>query len=866
MQASSFIFEVIIQRSLMIEIPAVSVFGEGHIEQIRLDLIDDSVPPSFQIKTSKKSTDLETQLVLARKIACFLLTRPYVRPFISNTLENGVIVAEFEGQEAYQGGSFGLALLAGCLGLGFGIPFRQGRLFSAALTDCFEETGIPGGGCKLAPVKKLNQKIAAACLKRHQRFFFHGHEKAVLEFEQAYWRGDWNRDCLPCYLPEELPTASVLLLALDIDSLLQRIQGSEGEASFLAFLLFGMSKVGDDAFVQGISKNLARCRGEQRLDEKSTAHQELVNDMWGKRQNVPNEIILADLILNALQKSSSDEVRKSLIKAAISTDPKLPVFQPHIETDIPGTSDLDAWLDRPLSPDPGQFFLALNIMTLLTQLVPDMAPYWHKIKTNILTAIEQLLNHIISLPREEKGIVGTYFLQILNFRNLAGMICRLQPELIKDVYARASQCYNVLQKEGLQKASQECQKLLRNLQLHDLPTIFSQITHPPQDQLSLTFRLTDSKAQDRINDLEVVASGPENFELVVPSPVLLHDSCYYHYSGNDFCRRKMMTLADDTMGRVPFCDVQTLWDLFNLDYQPTRIGFQVHPDKSPATVKWYSYLSHWPPAIDSQLLASAMTQDTRAGHYRKLLDVGCGTGYLSIVAAHCWREIEELSLMDLNPLALAVARNNVETDNEARKRKIHTHYMDFLRFDGGSYDVLLCAPPYLPNRPVPNEGIELATNGTLLLEEVVKKGCRAAKEIWLVFSSIAWPNFQWALAQVPDGYTTVEILRQDFCPFRIPWLEPRTPREEADLQSFARRRKYYEDVLIPRGLIDMDNHASWWSYVKDNSAILPDNCQSKQVAKLSPDDIVKTLYKIEDNSRGYRFWHEVRTIRLTSRI
>ena len=244
--------------------------------------------------------------------------------------------------------------------------------------------------------------------------------------------------------------------------------------------------------------------------------------------------------------------------------------------------------------------------------------------------------------------------------------------------------------------------------------------------------------------------------------------------------------------------------------------------------------------------------------------MGCGTAYLCIAAAHRWPTLNRVELLDIDPLAVVAAKVNLNSDPATHEINQSVYATDFKHYNGKGFDIVLCAPPYLPERPLRVTGIEMATNGTLLLEEVVERSAVMARELWMVFSIIAWPEFQRALARVPRAYSRIEVLRRDVVPFRIPWLEPTDWDREKDPSLFREKVLYYEQVLTTRGLIDMDNHENWYEHLRQYAPNLPENCAAQLSCYVTSDDVEKRLDESERDSRGYRFWHEIRTLRLVT--
>jgi len=63
-------------------------------------------------------------------------------------------------------------------------------------------------------------------------------------------------------------------------------------------------------------------------------------------------------------------------------------------------------------------------------------------------------------------------------------------------------------------------------------------------------------------------------------------------------------------------------------------------------------------------------------------------------------------------------------------------------------------------------------------------------------------------------------------------------------------------------LIDMDDHAVWKDHLRTFTPLLPENVSTQAVSYPNQDDLERCLDVIEKDARGYRFWHEVRMLRL----
>lgn len=96
------------------------------------------------------------------------------------------------------------------------------------------------------------------------------------------------------------------------------------------------------------------------------------------------------------------------------------------------------------------------------------------------------------------------------------------------------------------------------------------------------------------------------------------------------------------------------------------------------------------PSDDTLLLARAVHTEVRRGD--RFLEVGCGTGFVSLVAAAAGARV---ACTDANPHAVALARHNAK-QNGLRLDAVET---DLLAGVPGPFDVVAFNPPYLPTAP-----------------------------------------------------------------------------------------------------------------------------------------------------------------------
>jgi release factor glutamine methyltransferase len=95
------------------------------------------------------------------------------------------------------------------------------------------------------------------------------------------------------------------------------------------------------------------------------------------------------------------------------------------------------------------------------------------------------------------------------------------------------------------------------------------------------------------------------------------------------------------------------------------------------------------PAEDSFLLA---TYASSLSGGKKILEIGCGSGIVSLSAAHADAKNKVLGV-DINPAAVECAKGNAEKNGIKNARFIES---DLFSNVSGVFDVILFNPPYLP--------------------------------------------------------------------------------------------------------------------------------------------------------------------------
>ncbi len=95
------------------------------------------------------------------------------------------------------------------------------------------------------------------------------------------------------------------------------------------------------------------------------------------------------------------------------------------------------------------------------------------------------------------------------------------------------------------------------------------------------------------------------------------------------------------------------------------------------------------PREDSFLLAKVLEKELSAKKFKRVLEIGCGSGLLAIIAAKKGRET---TAADIDDKALECAKKNAS----ANSVKINFVLSDLFEEISGKFDLIIFNPPYLP--------------------------------------------------------------------------------------------------------------------------------------------------------------------------
>lgn len=850
----------------MVDVLAPSTTADiGQLEVITLRHDPDATRDiKFDGLTGEVDPLMKRQANLAQQLAASVLAEDWVRFLVKRDIATGGIVIKFATATKREQSSFGLAFLVGMLALALETAPRKKQAFTGAIRDiAVAETTRGSGGrqlltAELQQVGGLEAKTRA-CADAGCGVLYYPFEiehPDIARAELDYWPGVRPQACRLTPLNPRLAVASLLNLAIDLTPLWQRAEAQTNGPRFAFHLLEAMrASRHNDEFPEGVGQFLADLRTRNAIDEESDAGFRAQFQAW--REACPPDNL------------------PELLKAIVSKNPALPLDVPSVEDASPDAeTDIAHWLNEAKMDSGAELMSKLAILHACRQLATDFGAYRpsaRRLITEAIKLIEQSAEGIFRTRDPSKMVADLS--RFLAF--CGGFIARVQDidasqlSQLTTILEKAFRIAEQLDKSGYQDLRRFVVSLLRQIYVARVVSASNTPENNPHNCLYSEFAVVSSPTPKVgrftcINDLQVSFRAANTVSCTLPSPVLLMDSSLQRC--HTFSRRTAFAVADDAMHRLPMSEMSIIFETEKQEGE--RIGFRFAGGKS-FSVHWEPSLSPWPPSIDAQLFVAAMAKNASKIQPRSIIDVGTGTGYLAAAALTLWPSVEQITLVESLPMSLALACTNITPLLALSQHPVYhrARFQDLPKRDHA--DIITCAPPYLPDRPLVPEGIEMATNGTALLEYIVAHGPDRAREVWISFSVLAWREFSRAILAAKSRYHSVTVLSRDFVPFRIPWLEPLTVQEGGNEEYSSVRLRYYENILLHRGLIDLDSNAfeqrpeeylaehDPGRLLKEHLEVRHDRAEDERL-----DRILRTLR--DQDSRGYRFWHEVRCLRLVA--
>lgn len=165
------------------------------------------------------------------------------------------------------------------------------------------------------------------------------------------------------------------------------------------------------------------------------------------------------------------------------------------------------------------------------------------------------------------------------------------------------------------------------------------------------------------------------------------------------------------------------------------------------------------PREDSLLLAAALEKILESKNTKSVLEIGCGSGLLSIIAAK--RGCDVLAA-DINPAAVECAKRNAELNNV----KIKSALSNLFENVEGIFNLVIFNPPYLPEEQTEDSRTWAGGKNLEIITRFIKEAKRHLEinaKLLIVISSLSNPEA--VLNQFSDNGFKAEITAEQ----KIPW-------------------------------------------------------------------------------------------------
>ncbi len=828
---------------------------------VRNDLVMDEVYHT-QIKTAEAY------------LTAFLEIHPFSR-LVAEPLRTATIELTIDTKAELSGHSHGLAVLLVSLSSLLELPPRDNIVFSAGLApfDHAQQRIV------LESVAGIPAKTLAVGEHNAGRLYYHSRreeedtdseDREITDHLRRFHLGDADHPCEPVLLPQTLSWENLFNVGIDLSTLWTRARDGAVDGNLhlqvIQRILHAalLHRATEDEFPVGVGAVVATLR---------------------KQEMCPADLPEVVGII-ALSGFCLDEHLGELLKIAISEDASRSPAEDLAIWVGDNNSNSDATLEKtPLSRA-----LWLLDIGCYTGWLEEPLP--HKLCQRLSRRMEDLANQLIRSV-EPLSQIGFAMSVLQQFRSD-------QSELIRSIVQNFGGRFDSYPPGIQRKLGELLNTLIRRttgpgalLSTGDVDLTLLFGAKRATTAYPVCPRCHRSLFDTRLNDLDVTYDCLEA-NPTLPSPVLLLETAA---SSGRYSQRRGYRLAEDTLAQLPRQEEIAISGRFN--EVPARIEFNLRrapKDKPvPIGILWDHNAIGFPPAIDSQFFVSALERWRHTQECPDIgtaIDVGCGTGYLAAAATYLFPSMKEITLVDMDALTVHYAAANIRSalkqyDEEASQyvyrdpapeTKLQTWAGDFVQFqEEEKYDLMLCNPPYLPQLELASTNIGRATQGTRLLEAVASRATGMARRTMMVFSALAWPEFERALMAGDHIPSRIVIFERQLVPLRVAPIQPIYPEEQQQEmheieanEQFVQRVDYYRSCLRPRGLIDLDLDEYPWEREVRNRAL---NCQVRGLRgleeKLVPvedrsgltvDSTEDRLRRLRESSRGFRFWHETRVI------
>jgi len=254
-----------------------------------------------------------------------------------------------------------------------------------------------------------------------------------------------------------------------------------------------------------------------------------------------------------------------------------------------------------------------------------------------------------------------------------------------------------------------------------------------EDIFAKGVELASIMGKDRKNGKRIITYPKEEKQYVYTfkNPVLLTDN--YKIS------KLTPTLRD------------TLFSLYSSSFRTVEYdGVHINTDAS--------YVHVWCPSIDTILFAKALRNFLKdKNNFKKVIEIGCGSGYLSKYILEKNKKIKSIIINDINPYAIKCAMNNIKDS-----RALFYIGDGIKKIKGQKFDLMICNPPYVPR---PNSIDDNPYEGINLLNHLVHEGQKYLNPGGIIITNVS--NLCWKTIFNKKPKMKMKILEKMKVPLKV---------------------------------------------------------------------------------------------------